>query len=302
MRPGISLIINSFEQPEYLARVLAAIARQTSLPEEVLLADDGSGDAVRTAFVGWASAQSFRVEHVWQPHEGFRRARILNQAIARAHSDYVVFLDGDTVPHPQFIADHQRLGRRGTFTQGHRALVKEQASAWFGLNLLAQDRRRALWQGQLGGLKHAFRWPVPLCRARADLRGIRGCNLGIWCDDLVRVNGYNEAFVGWGREDSELCVRLMNLGVRRLDARGWALCYHLWHPPANRLSLPANDELLEQARASGARTCKQGLDQYLRLGASPLPDRAAPARTGTALPVARQRGPAFAIERPHPAC
>ena len=74
-----------------------------------------------------------RAEHVWQPHEGFRRARILNQAIARARSEYLVFLDGDTLPHPQFIADHRRLGRRGAFIQGHRALVKERAAAWFGL-------------------------------------------------------------------------------------------------------------------------------------------------------------------------
>lgn len=269
MCPAICLIINSFEQPEYLARVLAGVARQTSLPEEVLLADDGSGEAVRWVFSRWTAGLSLRAEHVWQPHEGFRRARILNQAIARARSPYVVFLDGDTVPHPRFIADHQRLAREGVFLQGHRALVKERASAWFGLNGFAHDRRRALWQAQIGGLKHAYRWPLPSRRARTDLRGVRGCNLAIWRDALVQVNGYNEVFVGWGREDSELCVRLMNLGVRRLDARGWALCYHLWHPPASREGLPANDELLEQARTSGARVCKHGLDQHLSPGTSP---------------------------------
>jgi glycosyltransferase involved in cell wall biosynthesis len=263
MRPGISLIINSFEQPDYLARVLAAVARQHSPPREVLLADDGSGEAVRTVFAKWTAAQPFRAEHVWQPHEGFRRARILNQAIARAQGDYVVFLDGDTVPHPQFIADHQRLARQRAFIQGHRALVKEQAAAWFGLGGFKRDRRRALCQGQLEGLKHAFRWPFPLVRARAGLRGIRGCNLGIWREDLVRVNGYNEAFVGWGREDSELCVRLMNQGARRLDARGWALCYHLWHLPASREGLPANDELLAEAQQRRATSCANGLQQYL---------------------------------------
>jgi glycosyltransferase involved in cell wall biosynthesis len=259
----LGLIINAYEQPEYLARVLGAVARQTSLPDEVLLADDGSSEAVRSVFAKWATAQPFRAEHVWQPHEGFRRARILNQAIARARGGYVVFLDGDTVPHPQFIADHRRLGRRETFIQGHRALVKERAAAWFGLGAFERDRRRAFWQGQLGGLKHAFRWPRPLLWARAGRRGIRGCNLGIWRDDLVRVNGYNEAFVGWGREDSELCVRLMNQGVSRCDARGWALCYHLWHPPASRVGLPANDDLLAAAIQQRASRCANGLQQHL---------------------------------------
>ncbi len=263
-RPGIGLIINSFEQPDYLARVLAAVSRQTSAPAEVLLADDGSGEAVRSVFARWSAAQPLlRAEHVWQPHEGFRRARVLNQAIARARSEYLVFLDGDSMPHPQFIADHRRLARKGVFIQGHRALVKERAAAWFGLDGFEQDRRRALWQGQIEGLKHAFRWPIPLLRARSDLRGIRGCNLGLWRDDLVSVNGYNEAFVGWGREDSELGVRLMNQGVKRLDARGWALCYHLWHPPASRTGLATNDELLAEAIERRVTRCANGLQQYL---------------------------------------
>ncbi len=264
MRLVIGLVINSFEQPNHLARVLTAVARQTSLPEEVLVADDGSGPAVRSVFDRWVARQRLQAEFVWQPHDGFRRARILNQAIARSRSDYLVFLDGDTLPHPQFIADHRRLARTGAFIQGHRALVKEKAAAWFGLNGFKEDRRRALWQGQLEGLRHVLRWPVPLLRAHHGLRGIRGCNLGIWRGDLVRVNGYNEAFVGWGREDSELCVRLMNRGVRRLDARGWALCYHLWHPPASRIGLPTNDKLLAAAIEKRATWCANGLHQYLR--------------------------------------
>jgi glycosyltransferase involved in cell wall biosynthesis len=259
---SLGLIINTFEQPDYLGRVLAAVAGQSSAPEEVLLADDGSGEATRSAFKEWAAGQKLRTEHVWQAHEGFRRARILNEAIARARSEYLVFLDGDTVPHPRFVADHRQLARRGAFVQGHRALVGEQAAGWFGRGGFGRDRRRALWRGQLEGLKHAFRWPRPLVRERTDLRGIRGCNLGLWREDLVRVNGYNEAFVGWGREDSELAVRLMNQGGKRLDARGWALCYHLWHLPASREGLPANDQLLKEAVEARTSRCAAGLDGH----------------------------------------
>jgi glycosyltransferase involved in cell wall biosynthesis len=259
----LALIVNTADQPEYLRRVLRAIDAQSSLPEEVLLADDGSRDDTREVFARWMPRPNQRREHVWQEKAGFRRARILNMAIAQARSEYIVFLDGDTVPHPEFIADHRRLARRGTFIQGHRALVRQGASTWFGVNGLLCDRRRAFWRGQLQGLKHAFRWPCPLVRVRTDLRGIRGCNLALWREDLVRCNGYNEEFVGWGREDSELAVRLMNLGLRRLDARGWAICWHLWHPPADRGGLPANDELLVQAQRSHATRCHKGLAQHI---------------------------------------
>jgi glycosyltransferase involved in cell wall biosynthesis len=256
---SLGLVINTFNQPDYLSRVLNAVARQTQLPDGVVLADDGSEAETRYVFEPWAARQSFRCEHVWQPREGFRRARILNRAIARSASHYLVFLDGDTIPHPCFMADHRKLAQPNTLIQGHRALIEKQAAVFFGSGEFNHDRRRTLLSWQLRGLKHAFRWPWAWRRRRHTLRGTRGCNLAIWRDDLVRVNGYNEAFVGWGREDSELVSRLMNAGVQRLDVRGWALCYHLWHPPANRENLAANDQLLAAAIAQKTIWCDQGL-------------------------------------------
>jgi GT2 family glycosyltransferase len=261
--PSLALVVNTFNQPDYLLRLLNALSRQTQLPHEVVLADDGSDNPTRAVFAGWAARQTFPCSRVWQEHAGFRRARILNLAIARAASAYLVFQDGDTIPHPAFVADHLRLARPGTFVQGHRALIEQAGASFFGLGEFAADRRRALFRRQLRGLKHAYRWPRPACRYRSDLRGIRGCNLAIWRDDLLKVNGYNEAFTGWGREDSELAVRLMNTGARRLDVRGWAICYHLWHPLASRASQTANDQLLQTALARKAAWCDSGLNTHL---------------------------------------
>jgi len=260
---SLTLVINSYEQPEYLERVLRAVERQTRLPDEILLADDGSGEATREVFNRWSVKRPFRSLQVWQKHEGFRRSRILNQAIAQSQSRYLVFLDGDTVPHPRFVDDHARLATPGFFVQGHRALIERDGAEAFGQGEFAADRVRALRTRQLSGLKHAFRWPIAWKRRRSDLHGVRGCNLAIWRDDLIAVNGYNEAFVGWGREDSELALRLMNRAVTRLDVRGRALCYHLWHPPVNRAGLTNNDQLLAAAREEKATRCQLGVDQYL---------------------------------------
>jgi glycosyltransferase involved in cell wall biosynthesis len=262
----LSLVINTFNQPDYLARVLHAVSLQKELPEEVLLADDGSESETKMVFDRWRAGQSFRCEHARQEHQGFRRARILNLAIALSCGDYLVFLDGDTIPHPRFVADHRTLARPSQFVQGHRALIERKAAAKFGLQEFGRDRLNALCRFQLRGLKHAYRWPWPWRRVRQDLRGVRGCNLAIWRSDLVRVNGYNEAFTGWGREDSELAVRLMNSGARRLDVRGRALCYHLWHPPVSRSELAGNDELLARAMREKSDRCEEGLNRHLTTG------------------------------------
>lgn len=259
----VALIINTYNQPDYLARVLAAVERQTSLPGEVILADDGSGDETRKLFAAWSAGKKIRCRHVWQEKNGFRRSRILNEAIAAAQGEYIVFLDGDTVPHECFVADHQSLAAPGRFVQGHRALVGQRAAADFGRDGRVRGRLGALCSGQLSGAANVFRWPFAWTRRRTDLRGIRGCNLAMWRADLVRVNGYNEAFTGWGREDAELAARLMNSGVNRMDARGRALCYHLWHPPADRAGLASNDSLLAEAVRESRQRCELGLDRHL---------------------------------------
>lgn len=265
MKPSIALVINTYQQPEYLARVLRAVSNQTDAPDEVWVAEDDTDAATAKTFKAWKESTPIPGGHARQQHNGFRRSSILNEAIALARSDYIVFLDGDTVPHPDFISDHRELAQQGTFVQGHRALIEKSAAKYFGLQHFSTDRRRAFFSFQLHGLKHAYRWFTPMKRLRSDLHGIRGCNLGIWRCDLLKVNGYNEAFVGWGREDSELAVRLINSGVQRADVRGRALCYHLWHPPASRADLANNDQLLEQAIASRAQRCDVGLDKHPRL-------------------------------------
>ncbi|MBI3877364.1 MAG: glycosyltransferase, partial [Verrucomicrobia bacterium] len=165
----LGLVVNTYNSPDYLARVLRAVSRQTSRPDEVVLADDGSDSVTRNYFEHWQQLSGIPGAHAWQENTCFRRSRILNLAIAAARADYLVFLDGDTVPHPQFVADHRQLAAPQTFVQGHRALIERHAAAQFGLGEFSADRRRALLQFQMRGLKHAFRWPRPLRRARGDL-------------------------------------------------------------------------------------------------------------------------------------
>lgn len=262
----LTLIVSSYNQLDLLKRVLLGVTRQKAPPDEVILADDGSTDKTQTFFLEWSKKRTFPTHLLSQPHENFRKARILNQAISTSRSDYIVFLDGDSIPHPFFVADHRQLARKNFFVQGHRALVDKKALSYFGYNSLCLDSLRALFTLQLKGIKHAFRWPKALTRIRTDLHGIRGCNLGLWREDLLKINGYNEDFVGWGREDSELAVRLMNGGSKRMDVRGRACCFHLWHPPAPRTELHQNDLLLEQALRDGHVRCQNGIKKGMNEG------------------------------------
>jgi glycosyltransferase involved in cell wall biosynthesis len=245
--------------------VLASVRRQSTPPSEIVIADDGSGPATLALIDSFARESPAPVRVVRQPHEGFRVARLRNLAIAAARCDYLVFIDGDMLLHPQFMADHRRCARRGWFTQGVRVL----ADAGLSAKLVAGNARFPTFTTPgVGGLRRAYLLHSPACsgllrRAANACVAIKACNLGAWREDLLRVNGFDEDMVGWGPEDKELCARLAHAGVRRQTLLFGGIACHLHHPAASRAALAANLAILSATRATRRVRAARGLDGHL---------------------------------------
>jgi len=262
--PTSSLVIATYNWHDALAAVLASVRAQDVLPTEVVVADDGSGDPTRRTVEQASRELPCPLVHVWHPDDGFKLAQIRNKAVARATGEYVIQIDGDIVLHPGFVRDHLDAARRGFFVGGSRALLDPEVSravlAGGALpGLLSRGVRNRLNALRLPALGAAL---APLV-APGGLRRVRGGNMGFWRDDFVAVNGYDEAFVGWGREDTDLVARFYRRGLRRRWFKLRGVAWHLHHREASRAALGRNDELLERALASGRERCEVGIDQYL---------------------------------------
>jgi glycosyltransferase involved in cell wall biosynthesis len=266
MHPAqISLIISTYEKPGALDQVLHGVQRQTVMPGEILLADDGSGPATRELIGQWRQKIPAPMRHVWHEDLGFRKTIILNKSLAAATGDYIVLLDGDCVPHDRFIPDHARLAERNFWVQGRRCFVSEKFAAEFSPGVTPVF----LWMlgGRITGLAKAVRLPFPIVRRNTGQRGIIGCNMGFWRDDLLAVNGFDEEYTGWGiGEDSDVGTRLYNLGRPRKFVYGHALVYHLNHPMLGRAHVQASQQRLAASIASKKIRCARGVDQYLAGG------------------------------------
>lgn len=261
----IALLITTYERPDALAAVLASAMRQTLAPSEIVVADDGSGESTRARVADFAERSTVPVRFVSQPHEGFRLTRLRNLAIAATTADYLVFVDGDMVLDTRFIADHARLARAGWFTQG----VRVRADAGLTRTLIADPATPVTLSGRgLGGLRRFYLLHSPtlasLARGVANtFIAIKGCNQAYWREDLVRVNGFNEAIHGWGPEDKELCARLHYAGVRRQTLLFGGIAIHLEHPPAARERLGANQAVFTDTLRKRRKRCETGLDAHL---------------------------------------
>jgi glycosyltransferase involved in cell wall biosynthesis len=261
----ISLNISTYNWPQALELCLKSVLNQSQLPAEVVIADDGS-TAETTALIQ-RYQQSFPVPlvHVWQPDEGFQLARIRNKAIAASKGKYIIQIDGDLILHPHFVRDHARFATPGTFVTGSRVVLNPQLSAQL---LQSQSVKLSLFAKGLSNRSNGIRnmWLRNYLSTRYrinDIYFMRGCNMAFWKADLVTVNGYNEDFSGWGREDNEIAIRLLNMGLQKRVIKFGGVVYHIYHPEKSRSGLNRNDQLLLDAVKYKTTYCPNGLNQYL---------------------------------------
>lgn len=229
-----SILVTTFRRPRHLELVLDSIAAQTGTPRdfEVVVSDDGSEDDTARVVADFAARADVPVRFTSQPHEGFRLARVRNQAARLAGGRYLLFLDGDCVLPRHHLAAHRQRRRPGTALLGYCARLSEAASRPLtesGLagvdlaslvtreeaELLARRHRRARWHG-------IIRHPTKPRLAGGDF--------GVWADDFRRVNGFDERFEGWGQEDDDLGLRLRAAGVRLESILDATCSLHVWHP------------------------------------------------------------------------
>ena len=239
---NISFVVLTYNRTDALLTVLRSLAEQCSDGHEVLIADDGSKSEEVEKLLTQCPPFRCAVRHIWHPDTGFTAARARNLAAAHAHGEYLIFLDGDCVPNRKMVAQHARLAEHGCFVNGSRVLLSEALSSCvLEGNIDIAHSSPTFWleawlRGDSNKLLHLLIWPWRLFRVKQGFiwRGIRSCNFGVWRQDFLKVNGFDETFQGWGHEDADLVLRLSHLGIQRKNGFMATEVFHLWHQENKR--------------------------------------------------------------------
>lgn len=263
-RPAAAVIISTYNQPAWLEKVLWGYEQQTVTDFEIILADDGSGEATQLLIERFMESSPLRIRHVWQADEGFQKSRILNKAIQTAKSDYLIFTDQDCIPREDFVETHLKHARKGYFLSGgyykltmpvSLSLTKTDIETGKAFNLTWLKQ-----QGQPMTFKATklFRTPLyagimnTLTPAKASWNG---CNSSGWRSDMVHINGFNED-MQYGGQDREFGERLVNAGIKPQQLRYSAICLHLDHKRPYK-----TPETLKKNKAIRAHTRKHRIIQ-----------------------------------------
>ncbi|HEY8278271.1 MAG TPA: glycosyltransferase family 2 protein [Bdellovibrionota bacterium] len=272
-RPKASLVLATYQWPEALALVLSGLVIQSEKQFELLIADDGSDARTKETIRLYQQRVSFPIRHFWQENKGFRKSRILNEAIRAAQGDTLIFLDGDCVPHCEYVAQHLALQSKGHYVAGRRVDLSKKFTETLNPTRVEMGALSGgfdsgifdLWLDSLrrDGSKPFHRAYMVHNSAIRRLCGLdkvddmKGCNFSVSREAMLAIDGFDQSYEGYGREDTDVELRLQNLGLKIRSAKNLCLQFHLWHEP--RAFTPANESLLDEVKNTKRVKALRGL-------------------------------------------
>ena len=263
----ISVIVTTYNREDALDAVLRSLARQTDADFEVVVADDGSAPATADLIEAWKAKVGHRLEHVWHEDRGFRAAEIRNRAILASRGAYCIFLDGDCIVRPDFVAIHRRLAEPGWFVTGNRILLSRELTAKVlreklrrkpGASPLARRALARRRQSPVGAAASAARTAAPAASARLARRALLQSGDLALAISIASTASMPTTAAGARRIPISSCACCMPACAARTAAFATGVI-HLWHAEADRSWLPDNERKLADIIASDRIRAQRGL-------------------------------------------
>lgn len=256
----ISVVLSTYNAEEWLQKTLWSYTEQTFRDFEIIIADDGSGEATKNLIENFKKQTELPIEHVWHPDRGFQKSMILNKALVAAKSDYILMSDGDCIARNDFVEQHLKYRNHGYFLSGGYSKLPMELSKKITKDDILSGRCFQVDWLRKNGLKASFKNnKINATPFKSKLFNFltptnpswNGHNASGWKADILSVNGFDER-MQYGGQDRELGERLINYGIKPKQIRYSAACLHLDHPRSYK-----NQESIEKNLAIRAETRKE---------------------------------------------
>jgi len=261
--PKCSLVTPTYNWSEALDLLLLSIINQTILPDEVIIADDGSKLETTELIKKYQEIFPVPLIHIWHEDNGNQKPKIMNKAIAKAKYEYIIEIDGDIIMNKYFVEDHLNFAQKDLYLFGSRVTIqKSYLSELFSKRIINFN----LFSKGIKKRTRTLRIPFLMRFSKIFNKRsskLRGCNMSFWREDFIKINGFNENLVGWGIDDSEMIQRLHNIGIKGRRLKFAGIAYHIYHKEQNKSHIEINHEIERQTKENKLTFIEKGVNQYL---------------------------------------
>ncbi|MGR5128415.1 glycosyltransferase [Photobacterium swingsii] len=265
-KPHIEVIMAAYNNIQDMKLVLDGYLQQTVSNFSLCIADDGSRPAVK-ALVDIYKELGLNIRHLWHEDKGYRRAKIINKAISSSNAEFIILTDNDCIPSRYFMADYMLELEHDKVIIGRRVDLYLPVSNALRQNKLSlKELENPIWliyQSFIKGLKRpemGIRVPSFIYKQwNKKTREAIGANMAVSRTALLKVNGFDNDFQGYGFEETDLMWRLHKSGLTSKCVLGRCALYHLYHP----VKQESNEslQLIESKKNAGIVYCKNGINQ-----------------------------------------
>lgn len=267
----VSVIISTYNQPDWLQKVLWSYEEQSFDKFEIIIADDGSSHETQVVIDDFKRHSKLNIHHVWQEDEGFQKTKILNKAILKSSAEYLIFTDGDCIARRDFVDIHFKMKRPNSCLSGgyvklnksiSDAITKEDIKKQNCFNKQWLIDRKLQKSFKLNKLTASNFKAKVLNRFTPTKATFDGMNVSCFKTSIIAVNGFDER-MQYGGEDREIGERLINNGVRFIQARYSLICVHLYHerPYKSDVVLVNNNAIRKATKRTKSTFTSFGINQ-----------------------------------------
>lgn len=268
----VSLIIPTYKDPQALQLILEALEYQTYKNFEVIVAEDDN--ALATKILIDSLYHSYPIKHYSHEDRGNRKPKAVNSSIAMSEGEYIIMIDGDTLPYSTFIEAHVKLAQPKKALCGRRVNLGDKVSHDLRVGLikvsdiehhffanykyLKEDNSRHLEQGIY--LKPNSLLQKAVSKLDRNIHALAS-NFSCYKSDLLEVNGIDEALpFAPNRDDTDLEWRLKAISVEMKSCKFCANLLHLNHSRNDRAEEGAkNLELIYEKQRLNEFRCRDGI-------------------------------------------
>ncbi|MFT7344894.1 MAG: glycosyltransferase involved in cell wall biosynthesis [Lentimonas sp.] len=260
----LTVVISYYKALGNLKILLKALGEQTVGGFEVIISEDDNNPITEEYLKSIKNVFNFPIHHLNQEIDnGFRKNAMLNRTILKSNSDWMAFIDGDCVPHNNFVKEYVKNKEDNCFLVGRAVMLSEKAAK----DLIKTESLKTLRFSNLVStkstkLKEGLYFPYfPL---NFKMKGIIGRNWGVKKQDLIAINGFDEDYILAGvGEDVDIEWRLKMLGLKQKSVKNKAIVYHIYHPSNyTEEDVRKNYVILEKKQVIGDMKCPNGINKF----------------------------------------
>ncbi|MGL6098576.1 MAG: glycosyltransferase [Fusobacteriaceae bacterium] len=234
----MTLITCTYNRINHLKKLVISLKNQSLLPDEFIVSDDGSKDDIELFLKKeFQDEKRFKVKFLKQDDLGFRSSRARNNGVRESEGQLLVIVDSDIVMPKRFLEIFYKNRKNNQMNLSRPLrLTKENNEDLKDLDIINNTYEHLYSKKSYAyNIERYYKNKLyKVFAPKKQAEKFRTMAFSIYKDDYIKLNGFDENFIGWGAEDIDFGRRAYYKGIKINNSHRNNFQIHQWHEESDK--------------------------------------------------------------------